>query len=78
MEIMLTRLKYTPLQFHFTPEAAIRVWTLANEAEREQLRAILLAKIARAKTLWPEEKMRLIERMLGLPEGASNGASSRN
>ena len=67
-EIMIQRLEYTPLQFqvsHFTPDTAVRVYLLANDAEREQLKPILAAKIANARTLWPAEKVALVEKMIG-------------
>jgi len=67
VEIMLQRLKYNPLQFqvsHFTPEAAMRVWVLANAQEQEDLAPIIAAKIARAKTLWTPEKAALLEKMM--------------
>ena len=77
MAIMLNRLKYNPLQFqvsHFTPDAALRVYRIATPAEQEQLRPILLAKLAKARTLWPAEKVKMMEEVLKAP--ASNGAAA--
>ena len=48
MDVMMTRLQYTPLQFqvqHMNRDSAIRVWRLANEQERDQLRGIVQAKM---------------------------------
>ncbi|HUB86348.1 MAG TPA: hypothetical protein VMB22_00535, partial [Verrucomicrobiae bacterium] len=69
MAIMLNRLKYTPLQFevsHFTPDAALRVYKIATPAEQAQLRPILLAKLARARTLWPAAKVQMMESVLNM------------
>jgi len=58
-----------------TPASAVKAYLLSNESEREQIRPIIYAKLARARTLWPEEKLALVEKMLGLaPNGATNGA----
>ena len=79
-EIMLQRLKYNPLQFqvsHFTPDAALRVWALANDQEKEQLKPIILAKIANGATLWPEEKLRMVEKMFNLQPASNDSATAK-
>jgi DNA repair protein RadC len=39
---------------------AMKVWDLANPAEREQIRAIILMKIDKAKSVSPQEKSRFL------------------
>lgn len=68
-EMLIKRLRYTPLQFQvsaMTPDAALRVWGVANDQEKQALRGILLAKIAKARSLWPAEKVKMIEQAVGM------------
>jgi hypothetical protein len=49
---------------HLTPASAVKAYVLSTEAEREQIEPIILAKLARAKTLWPAEKSALLDKMV--------------
>ena len=57
---LVSGIKTTPLQYQVSklPLAkAMKVWDLANERERGQLRLIILQKFSTTKTLSPEEKL---------------------
>lgn len=61
-QTLVERLQYTPLQFqvHFmNPEAAMRVWRVANANERQQLQPIIGAAIANSKTMPMAQKLAL-------------------
>lgn len=56
---LLQSLPLNPLQYQvkkLEAEPAMKVWDLANATERQQIRAILLQKIATSKTLTPKQK----------------------
>jgi len=56
-QVIIDRLRYSPLQFqvhHMTPDAAMRVWRVANDAERALLKPIIVSKVGGSRTLAPE------------------------
>jgi len=59
-QTLVERLQYTPLQFqvhNMTPEAAMRVWRVANADEQMQLLPIVQSKVENSKALTIPEKV---------------------
>jgi hypothetical protein len=64
---LINRTQLSPLQYqvHKMPaEQAMKVWDLANDKERGELRAILAMKLADAKNLDPEALKRYLQQVL--------------
>lgn len=60
---LMERLQFNPLQWqvhHFTPEAAMRVWRVAGDTERRQLRGIIMMKVINANSITPEQRQKLL------------------
>lgn len=67
---LVEHLKYNPLQFqvhHMTAEAAMRVWRIANDQEKEQLRGIMAVKVLGAHALSPQQKRVMLKEIVVLP-----------
>ncbi len=65
-QTLVERLRYTPLQFqvhNMTAEAAMRVWRVANDSEREDMRPIVRSKIANSMSLSLEQKTVMLREM---------------
>lgn len=63
---LLQSLPLNPLQYQvkkLEAEPAMKVWDLANAAERQQIRTILIQKIATSKTLTPQQRVDYIRVM---------------
>jgi hypothetical protein len=63
---LLQSLPLNPLQYQvkkLEAEPAMKVWDLANAAERQQIRTILIQKIATSKTLSPQQRVDYIRVM---------------
>ena len=57
--LLVQRLGYTPLQFqvhHLEAGAAMKVWRVANDAERKELKGIISVKILNSQTIAPGDK----------------------
>lgn len=66
MESLMDRMKYTPLQFqvfHLNANDGMRVWRVANPAEREALHRMLAAKLLNSKTLSVDQKKGFLSEM---------------
>jgi hypothetical protein len=56
---VIDRMHYTPLQFqvhHLDVDASMKVWRVANEAEQQQIRTIMVLKIGGSKATAPQIK----------------------
>lgn len=66
MATMMERMKYTPLQFqvqHLDSERAMRVWRVADPAERQQIYSIIGSKVTSSKTVPPNLKAKWVEEL---------------
>lgn len=66
--LVMSRMLYNPLQFqvhHLEPEAAMRVWRVANEAERGQIRGLISVKVANSQSLTAGQKTGFLSELGG-------------